>query len=109
MFFNGFLNRLFSWDYLRWMGNISYSYYLIHALAIQGLPLVVNRMYPPAPHSLFFQITLLAVCMAFSIICGAVVYLFVEKPLSWPNKKPRSNTGVPLRQELPQTEAVSRL
>lgn len=107
MFFNGFLNRLFSWDYLRWMGNISYSYYLIHALAIQGLRLIVNRLYPPAPHSLVFDIALLAVSMAFSIVGGAILYLFVEKPLSWSKKKARPSNGVPLRQ-VPQAEEVSR-
>jgi len=83
MFFDGFLKRLFSWDYLRWLGNISYSYYLIHGLALHGARLLVNRLFPPAPSSGLFDLLLLGGCVSFSIFCAAIVYLFVEKPLSW--------------------------
>jgi len=83
MFFNGFLQRLFSWDYLRWLGNISYSYYLIHGLALHGVKLLVNRMFPSTPGSGLFDLLLLGGSLSFSIFCAAILYLFVEKPLSW--------------------------
>jgi peptidoglycan/LPS O-acetylase OafA/YrhL len=72
------------------------------------LRLIVNRLYPPAPHSLVFDIALLALSLTFSIICGAILYLFVEKPLSWSKKKARPSNEVPLRQ-VPEAEEVSRL
>jgi exopolysaccharide production protein ExoZ len=83
MFFDGFLARIFSWDYLRWMGNISYSYYLIHGLALHGLRLVVNRFFPPAPHWALFYVLLLLVSVSFTIVCAALLFIIVEKPLSW--------------------------
>ncbi len=86
MFFDGFLARIFSWDYLRWMGNISYSYYLIHGLALQGLRLVVNRWFPKFSHLPLFDVLLLVVCISFTIFCGALLFVVVEKPLSWPKK-----------------------
>jgi exopolysaccharide production protein ExoZ len=84
IFFDGFLARVFSWDYLRWMGNISYSYYLIHGLALQGVRLVVNRIFPPAPRLALFDVLLFVLCISFTIFCGALLFVVVEKPLSWP-------------------------
>jgi exopolysaccharide production protein ExoZ len=84
MFFDGFLGRIFSWDCLRWMGNISYSYYLIHGLALHGVRLVVNHFFPPAPRSALFDVLLLVVCVSFTILCASLLFVVVEKPLSWP-------------------------
>lgn len=108
MFFDGFLNRIFSWDYLRWMGNISYSYYLIHGLALQGLRLVVNRLFPPSPHLALFDVLLLVACLSFTIFCGAVLFILVEKPLSWPKiaRNPRGRSH--LRKETLSQSEVSR-
>ena len=50
-FFNGVLAKVFSWDYLRWAGNMSYSYYLAHPLALHTTRLIVNAVFPPAPRS----------------------------------------------------------
>jgi exopolysaccharide production protein ExoZ len=83
MFFDGFLARIFSWDYLRWMGNISYSYYLIHGLALHGIRLVVNHFSPPGPRSALFDVLLLAVCVSLTIVCAAILFVIIEKPLSW--------------------------
>jgi len=84
MFYDGFLNRIFSWDYLRWMGNISYSFYLIHGLVLHGVRLIVNRFFPPTPRLALFDALLLVVCVSSTIFCGALLFIVVEKPLSWP-------------------------
>ena len=44
--FPGFLRRAFSWAPLRWLGNMSYSYYLVHGLALHGLSWLVTRFAP---------------------------------------------------------------
>ena len=98
MFFKGFLARIFSWDYIRWMGNISYSYYLIHGLALHAVKVVLNRALPPSPRSALFDFMLLAVCLAFSIVCAALLFLWVEKPLSW---------SVPAKKPLPEVRPVA--
>jgi peptidoglycan/LPS O-acetylase OafA/YrhL len=113
-FFNGFLSRAFSWDYLRWMGNISYSYYLIHGLALQGVKLVVNHFFPPAEYSALFDVFLLVVCISFTVLCGALVFLFVEKPLSWTTRghdplDRLSHHGVPSAAELHTTSIDGRV
>ena len=41
---NGWLQNLFSWTPLRWFGNISYSYYLIHGLTIKGIFLILGKL-----------------------------------------------------------------
>jgi exopolysaccharide production protein ExoZ len=92
MFFDGFLARIFSWDYLRWMGNISYSYYLIHGLALHGLQLVLNRFFPPAPRWGLFCVLLLLVSVSLTIVCGALLFIIIEKPFSW-TRSARSYAG----------------
>jgi peptidoglycan/LPS O-acetylase OafA/YrhL len=80
--FNGLLARLFSWDYLRWAGNMSYSYYLIHPLALHGTRVLVNAMVPPAPRSAFFDVVLLLICLITTLTLAAVMFLLIEKPIS---------------------------
>jgi len=40
---------VFSWTPLRWLGNMSYSYYLCHGLALKALFMVLGRVMPPTP------------------------------------------------------------
>jgi peptidoglycan/LPS O-acetylase OafA/YrhL len=94
MFVNGFLKRLFSWVYLRWMGNISYSYYLIHGLALHGMKLLVNWGFTPAPRPVFFDILLFVASLSFATFCAAIFYLLVEKPLSVSRTAKRRRTEV---------------
>jgi len=99
MFFGGFLNRVFSWDYLRWLGNISYSYYLIHGLVLHGVRLMVNRLFLLVPRSAFFDVVLFATCMLLTILSAAVLYLLVEKPLSWSNAERNVRLIIPPMRE----------
>jgi peptidoglycan/LPS O-acetylase OafA/YrhL len=107
LFFDGVLKSLFSWNYLRWIGNISYSYYLIHGLVLHGLKLTYNFLFPSGPRSLMFDLMLLLVCVVVSIFVASLLYLLVEKPLSWPKKNPQVTTNEALRDSatLSATEA----
>jgi exopolysaccharide production protein ExoZ len=76
------LKRIFSWMPLRWLGNMSYSYYLIHGLTLKGIAMVMMRVIPPSIHStaafwlgypLFFFVTLLT---------STLLFIFVEKRFS---------------------------
>lgn len=82
MFHRGILCSFFSWTPLRWVGNMSYSYYLIHGLALQGLSLLVEKVFADShlPPSAF--LTLLLVSIAITLMSAAVLYLAIEKPLS---------------------------
>jgi peptidoglycan/LPS O-acetylase OafA/YrhL len=82
LFGQGYLNALFSWDYLRWFGNISYSFYLVHGLSLHFLKVVLGVALTPdtIPGVLFAG--LFAVAIGFAIAVGATLFLTVEKPLS---------------------------
>jgi exopolysaccharide production protein ExoZ len=69
----GALGQTFSWSPMRWLGNMSYSYYLVHGLALKGAFMVlgVGPFWPMLP-----------VMFALSLVPAALLFLAVEKPLS---------------------------
>ena len=81
------LRRAFEWTPLRWFGNMSYSFYMVHALVMQFVVLVLLTVLPPAPGygPLFFWTFMPALFVA-ALIPAVLMYLFVERPFSL--KKP---------------------
>ncbi len=76
------LPRAFSWTPLRWLGNMSYSYYLLHGLALRaGFTLVAKLLPPAAQGSLFFW-SLLPVMFAITLLPTAILFLAIERPFS---------------------------
>ncbi|MGB9178643.1 MAG: acyltransferase [Pyrinomonadaceae bacterium] len=71
------LKNIFSWAPLRWLGNMSYSYYLIHGLTLKAIALVMLRVVHPSAFSvvmfwlgypLFFLMTLVSSAFLFVLI-----------------------------------------
>ncbi|MCY1257981.1 acyltransferase [Pseudomonas jessenii] len=95
---------------IRWLGEISYSTYLLHGFVLWVL---VQRL-PPILHldvrQAWVFLPLLAVCSCLLIIISSLTYLYIEKPginagkktLHWlrQNRKPRK--------ELPEETAQQR-
>ena len=79
--FPGFLARLFSLTPLRWMGNISYSYYLIHGLTLLCLSVVANRLLRQQLNALLVLL-LMSVCFIATVFTALALYLAAEWPLS---------------------------
>jgi exopolysaccharide production protein ExoZ len=84
--FRGVLYKVLSCYELRWMGNISYSYYLAHTLGINAVRLSVARfavfkIYPTVGYFVLLPIAFLA-----SVTVGVILFVFVEKRFSLPNK-----------------------
>lgn len=79
------LNRFFSLQYIRWFGNISYSYFLFHGLCLKLIFFVLLK-YLPAEHNyhVFFYI-LAPLCFIATIIFSIIFYLCVEYPFSLEN------------------------
>ena len=71
--------------WLRWFGNMSYSYYLVHAFAVVIACHVVLPRLPEGWANFAFWIGLAPVFLI-SVIAGAVLFLFVEKPISLQSK-----------------------
>jgi len=79
---NGWLNQVLGWDWLRWFGNESYSFYLTHGLVLHLVRVIANHfglatLSPPA---------YLILCMmsfgAAAVFAGGV-FLLVEKRFSF--------------------------
>jgi peptidoglycan/LPS O-acetylase OafA/YrhL len=78
----GWLGRRFSWTPLRWLGNMSYSYYLIHGLALKlafaVLPFAVAR----GGSSPWLIGALLPAMFVLTIFPALALFLLVERPFS---------------------------
>jgi peptidoglycan/LPS O-acetylase OafA/YrhL len=78
----GLTYRAFCWTPLRWLGNMSYSYYLIHGLALKaGFELLDRLASAEAGWTLGFW-GLMPVMFLVSLIPGTALFALVEKPLS---------------------------
>ena len=78
---SGFLPRLFQWTPLRWLGNMSYSFYLIHGLTLQALAVVLFRVRLSAVSSAE-GLALFAAAFSLSFLVAVGLFLAIERPLS---------------------------
>jgi len=75
------LARAFAWTPLRWLGNMSYSYYLVHGLALHATFLFVGRALGHGQSGMALFFGLLPFAFAVSVLVAAAVYLAIE--LRW--------------------------
>lgn len=78
----GGLYRALTWTPLRWLGNMSYSFYLVHSLVLKTLELVLRKLLPDGPVSplVFGLICLFGFVLAW--MASTVLYALVERPFS---------------------------
>ena len=82
IFYAGFLQKAFSWTPLRWLGNMSYSYYLLHGLVLQGEWLILSKFRQAPFGSVVSVLILLQISLAATIVLSALLFWTVEKPFS---------------------------
>lgn len=97
--YDGILNRIFSWNPLRYLGNMSYSYYLIHGLALHGVAVIISSILPLGRHDVLAYFLGLLIGFVSTWIVSTLLFAFVEKPMSLG----RGLTSVPRT----QTEALA--
>lgn len=91
-----FLSNWFAWNYLRWFGNFSYSYYLIHGFVLHAVAVAVERIHPTgAAWSGLQFLALLGVSFASTVVGAAVLFLAVEKPFSLAMQTSRQRRSIP--------------
>jgi len=78
----GLTARVFCWTPLRWLGNMSYSYYLIHGLALKAVFYLLARLVPPAAgwEGAFWG--LLPPLFALTLVPATLLFALVERPFS---------------------------
>ncbi|MDQ2820457.1 MAG: acyltransferase [Pseudomonadota bacterium] len=87
------LGHAFSVTPLRWLGNMSYSYYLLHGLALKLLVIVLQKVFPDVHNETLFVLGALPIVFFLTLIPAAALFLLVERPLSL--KPSRRHTAAP--------------
>jgi peptidoglycan/LPS O-acetylase OafA/YrhL len=85
----GFMETMFSWAPLRWLGNMSYSYYLVHGLTLNGVVLVAHGAVAADGHAPAFFWILMPPAFLATVVASTLVFVAIEKPFSL-----RVNTAV---------------
>ena len=76
------LGRAFSWTPMRWLGNMSYSYYLVHGLGLKaGFMLLASRL-PQVDNELLFFFGAMPFLFALTLLPSAALFLLIERPFS---------------------------
>ena len=78
----GMLKRLFSWRPLRYLGNMSYSYYLSHVLTLKGLAYLSYRVVPPSHTSSMLFSFIASAAFLGTVFTSTMLFHFVEMPYS---------------------------
>lgn len=93
----GALARTFTWTPLRWLGNMSYSYYLLHGLALKAAFLVLGKLLPPADGGTGLFLLLMLPMFVVTLLPSAMLFLCIERPLSLRDTSHRSAAAGPER------------
>ncbi|MBC5798684.1 MAG: acyltransferase [Candidatus Eremiobacteraeota bacterium] len=81
--------------WLRWTGNMSYSFYLVHSIPMHFITLVLLRLTFVKTHVVATYLLALPITLAITYVCSGVVFAYVEKPLSLrPRRLARKRQGV---------------
>jgi peptidoglycan/LPS O-acetylase OafA/YrhL len=85
---DSWFSRGFGWTPMRWLGNMSYSYYLLHGLALKvGGMLLFSRL-TPAGHETFFVVAMLPLLFVLTLLPATFIYLLIERPFSLVKTRP---------------------
>jgi len=79
---SGLTTQLFSTAPLRWLGNMSYSYYLLHGLALKFIFMMLEIVYPSQSNEELILWLLLAPVFFLTLIPSAMLFVCIEKPYS---------------------------
>jgi len=101
--FNGLLRRMFCWTPIRWLGNMSYSYYLLHSLTLQAVVLGLSRLITPEPYPILFW-AMMPVSLSATLVSSTILFLLVEKPFSLQPPGTRAK----LRAEYPEVAGATQ-
>jgi len=76
------LPGLYSWTPMRWLGNMSYSYYLLHGLALKAAFMIFAIVLPSGVDGALLFWVMMPVAFGLTLIPTAILFLTIERPLS---------------------------
>jgi exopolysaccharide production protein ExoZ len=76
------LSRAFCWSPLRWLGNMSYSYYLIHGLALKAGFLFLSIVLAGSTYGAWFFWAAMPFMFVLTLLPSTLLFLTIERPLS---------------------------
>lgn len=80
--FEGFIKSFFSCRPLRSLGQIGYSFYLIHGLTLKAFALVAALLLPPSYHSAGLFWSSAAIAYLAALVASTLTFVFVEQNLN---------------------------
>ncbi|HEY3487406.1 MAG TPA: acyltransferase [Gammaproteobacteria bacterium] len=83
---------------LRWLGNMSYSYYLIHGLTLKFLFLVFGYLIPDGFNSGYLYFWLWIPFFAATLLTSFALFISIERPLSLQQPKTETISDKLMRQ-----------
>lgn len=79
---NSFLHKWLIFKPLRWLGNMSYSYYLFHGITLKFCFLVFGTLVPPAMDNVHLYFWLWVPLFIVTLCTSFVLFIVIERPLS---------------------------
>lgn len=101
------LRRVLEWRALTWVGAISLSLYLVHAMVVHGVWLAVLRPAGYGVGELPTLLLLLPLAIAASLLAGYAFHRLVERPLAPSGAPRREPVPAPARSGEPAVERVT--
>jgi peptidoglycan/LPS O-acetylase OafA/YrhL len=94
VFGDGVLNRIFTRRLVRSLGNISYSFYLMHSIIIVTVFVQFQALFPSAKHPVLVA-PLFVLCLAVSVGVSTALFLAVERPyFVWARPRTRAASAL---------------
>ena len=102
--FRGILQAVFVWTPIRWLGNISYSFFLMHGLVLHGIAFWLSGRPAKEYWSPLAYAGLIGFNLAAAFVVSLLLFLLVEKPFSLTSSQRRRKE--PVEKKLAYSKAV---
>jgi peptidoglycan/LPS O-acetylase OafA/YrhL len=86
--FAGILRAIFNSRPMRWVGNMSYSFFLLHGLVLQGVASLLLQFRSDVHFTPLSYCVVLLFNLVLALTASFVLFTFVEKPLSFETSRP---------------------
>jgi len=90
------LGSIFSWTPLRWLGNMSYSYYLLHGISLKVAFLWLGFWLPATERGAVFVWGCLPVMFVLTLVPTTALFLWIERPFSLAPRRLHNTGRAPL-------------